>query len=168
MLILTGGAGFIGSCMLSRLNREGVHDVLVVDNLGSSEKWKNLMGKKFEDYLHKHEFLTRLEEDRLPKKITAIVHLGACSSTTEMNAEYMMENNYRYSRLVAEWALKKGIRMVYASSGATYGDGTLGFSDADSETEKLRPLNVYGYSKHLFDLWALKTGASRRPRGSKV
>lgn len=167
MHILTGGAGFIGSCFLARLNAEGIDDILVVDNLGQTEKWKNLSGKRFQDYVHKRELLTRVEEDRLPKKITSIIHLGACSSTTETNAEYMLENNYRYSRVLAEWALKKGVRMIYASSAATYGDGALGFSDRDDECDKLRPLNVYGYSKQLFDQWALRSGASKKLAGLK-
>src|SRR5690606_25803376 len=115
----------------------------------------------------KAEFLRRVEEDRVAKKITAIIHLGACSSTTELNAEYMMENNYRYSRTLAEWAIKKGIRFIYASSAATYGEGDLGFSDDDAETPKFRPLNVYGYSKQLFDLWALQTGAAKKMAGLK-
>ncbi len=167
MYILTGGAGFIGSCFLGALNAAGTKDILVVDNLGSSEKWKNLQGKRYEDYFHKTDFLRRVEEDRVAKKITAVIHLGACSSTTEMNAEYMMENNYRYTRTLAEWALKKGARFIYASSAATYGDGNLGFSDDDAETPKFLPLNVYGYSKHAFDLWALQSGASKKMAGLK-
>lgn len=167
MYILTGGAGFIGSSFLSALNAQGRSDVLVVDNLGSTEKWKNLQGKEYSDYLHKTEFLKRVETNRLPEKISAIIHLGACSSTTETNAEYMMENNFRYTRTLAEWALAKGIRFVYASSAATYGDGELGFSDEDKKAPSLRPLNVYGYSKHLFDLWALKTKAAEKIAGIK-
>ena len=167
MYILTGGAGFIGSSFLSALNAQGRSDVLVVDNLSSSEKWKNLQGKEFLDYLHKSEFLRRVEANRLPEKITAIIHLGACSSTTETNAEYMMENNFRYTKTLAEWALAKNIRFIYASSAATYGDGELGFSDEDQKAQSLRALNVYGYSKHLFDLWALKTKAVEKIVGIK-
>ncbi len=167
MIVLTGGAGFIGSCFLARLNAEGRDDVLVVDNLGKTEKWRNLQGKRFIDYVHKSEFLFRLENDLLPKTVTAIVHLGACSSTTETDAEYMMENNYQYTKRIAEWALAHSVRTIYASSAATYGDGGLGFSDDDSLCEQLRPLNVYGYSKQLFDLWALKTGAYRELAGIK-
>ena len=167
MYILTGGAGFIGSCFLAKLNAEGVDNVLVVDNLGMSEKWRNLQGKRFEDYLHKDQFRLLLEEDRMPKKVHGIIHLGACSSTTETNAEYMIDNNYRYTRVLAEWALKKGIRLIYASSAATYGDGSSGFSDEDHGMEKLRPLNIYGYSKQLFDLWALRSGALKKIAGIK-
>jgi len=167
MYILTGGAGFIGSALLSYLNSKGRSEILVVDNLASSEKWRNLRGKKFSDYVHKTEFLKRVENGVMPEKVDAIIHLGACSSTTEMNAEYMMANNYRYSRTLAEWALSKNIRFIYASSAATYGDGARGFSDEDRECEKLRPLNVYGFSKHLFDLWALETKATKKIAGIK-
>jgi len=167
MYIVTGGAGFIGSCFLSKLNSEGIDDILVVDNLGSSEKWKNLRGKRYNDYLQKNDFLARVESGSFKEKVDAIVHLGACSSTTELNAEYMMANNFRYTKVLSEWALRNGTRFVYASSAATYGDGDLGFSDADSEMEKLRPLNVYGYSKHLFDLWALRSGALKKVAGLK-
>ena len=167
MYIVTGGAGFIGSCFLSKLNSAGIDDILVVDNLGTSEKWKNLRGKRFTDYVHKKDFLEQIEKGSFFKKIDAIVHLGACSSTTELNAEYMMQNNFHYSKVLAAYALKNNIRFVYASSAATYGDGELGFSDADEGMEKLRPLNVYGYSKQLFDLWALKTGASKKIAGYK-
>ena len=165
MHILTGGAGFIGSCFLSKLNAQGVTDVLVVDNLESANKKPNIEGKSFTDYEHKTAFLKRVEEDNLPTNVESIIHLGACSSTTEQNAEYMMENNYRYSRVLAEWAIKNNVRMIYASSAATYGDGSLGFSDSDELTPKLVPLNVYGYSKQQFDLWAIQSGASKKLAG---
>jgi ADP-L-glycero-D-manno-heptose 6-epimerase len=167
MYLVTGGAGFIGSCLLATLNAAGIEDILVVDNLGSGEKWRNLESKRFSDYIHKDELRLRLEEDRMPRGIRAVLHMGACSSTTETDAEYMLRNNYRYSRLLAEWALKKGVRMIYASSAATYGNGDLGFSDEDSGCEQLRPLNIYGYSKQLFDLWALRSGAAQKLAGLK-
>ena len=156
--IVTGGAGFIGSAFLAKLNQLGITDALVVDNLDSSEKWKNLNGKRFADYVHKDHFLERVENDVLPSGIEGIVHLGACSSTTERNVDYLMHNNYYYSKVLAEYALKKKIRFVYASSAATYGDGSLGYSDDHQLISKLRPLNPYGYTKNLVDLWALEEG----------
>ena len=155
MLVLTGGAGFIGSCLLKKLNDCGVSDIIVVDNLASTEKWKNLVGKKFEMYLQKQEFLMLMSQGKLDR-IDAVIHLGACSSTTEKNADYLMANNLNYTKALAAWCLKNGKKMWYASSAATYGDGSLGYSDDDSLTPKLRPLNMYGYSKQLFDEWLIK------------
>ena len=155
MRVLTGGAGFIGSCILKKLNDCGVSDVIVVDNLASTEKWKNLVGKKFEMYLQKQEFLMLMSQGKIDK-IDAIIHVGACSSTTEKNADYLMANNLNYTKALAAWCLKNGKKMWYASSAATYGDGSLGYSDDDSLTPKLRPLNMYGYSKQLFDEWLIK------------
>lgn len=161
MIIVTGGAGFIGSAVIWRLNRAGIDDILVVDNLATSEKWKNLVNRRFRDYLHKSEFLEILLSGRLDD-VTAIVHMGACSSTTEKDADYLMRNNFRYSKTLAEYALAKNIRFVNASSAATYGDGEAGFSDDLEALARLRPLNMYGYSKHLLDLWAVGTGAMGR------
>jgi len=166
-ILLTGGAGFIGSCMLWRLNTAGIKDIIVVDHLGESSKWKNLVGKHFEDYFEKDKFLNYLETGKLNRKIDTVIHLGACTSTTEQNATYMMENNYVYSRRLAEWALKNRKRFLYASSGATYGAGEIGYSDRDDVTPKLKPLNVYGYSKHLFDLWTLKNNLEKEFVGFK-
>ena len=166
-ILLTGGAGFIGSAMLRRLNKAGIKDIIVVDHLGKSEKWKNLVQKSFGDYFEKDKFLDYLESGQLDKKIDAVIHFGACTSTTEQDATYMMENNYVYSRRIAEWALKNRKRFLYASSGATYGAGDLGYSDRDEVTPKLKPLNIYGYSKHLFDLWVLKNRLQREFTGFK-
>lgn len=150
-ILLTGGAGFIGSALLHHLNHIGMKNIVVVDQLGQDEKWKNLVGKAFLDFVDKDDLFCWLqgrEED-----IEAIIHLGACSSTTETDCDYLMENNYRYSCELAEFALTNDIRFIYASSAATYGDGSQGFSDDLDLLETLRPLNMYGYSKHLFDLW---------------
>lgn len=167
MIIITGGAGFIGSAFLAKLNLMNMADVLVVDELGASDKWRNLQGKQFNDYLHKDLFLSKLEAGSL-SKVEAIIHLGANSSTTETNVEHLMENNYRYTRRLAEWSIKNNARFIYASSGATYGDGTLGFSDEhDDTTRKLVPLNAYGYSKQIFDLWALHSKAIDKIAGIK-
>lgn len=156
MIILTGGAGFIGSVLLAELNAAGFHDIVVVDNLASTAKWKNLLGKKFSEYFHKDDFLDIFEEDLDPSEIEAIIHLGACTSTTEQNVDYLIRNNYDYSKALAEWCFEHDVRFIYASSAATYGDGARGFSDDNLITPSLRPLNPYGYSKHLFDLWLLE------------
>lgn len=158
MLIVTGGAGFIGSAMVWRLNQAGLTDIIVVDNLDCSEKWKNLVNRTFTDYVHKSEFLSRLESGQFGH-IDALIHLGACSSTTEKDADFLMENNFHYSVRIARYALSNKIRCILASSAATYGDGQSGFSDETDQLARLKPLNMYGYSKHLFDLWAYRTGA---------
>lgn len=156
MIVITGGAGFIGSAFLAKLNQQNISDVLVVDELGTTEKWKNLVGKQFNDYLHKEKFLTSLEAEQFTK-IDAIVHMGANSSTTERDVEHLMENNFHYTMRLAEWSMKHKVRFMYASSAATYGGGEFGFSDdQDAVTKQLRPLNAYGYSKQLFDLWAMQ------------
>ncbi len=164
--IVTGGAGFIGSGFVWKLNRMGVSDIFVVDNLGQSEKWKNLVNLKFLDFVHKLSFIELLEKNKFPK-IKAIVHMGACSSTTEKNADYLMVNNLHYSQSIARYCQEKKIRLIYASSAATYGDGQNGFSDDPGRLEYLRPLNMYGYSKHLFDLWLARRGWPARIVGLK-
>ena len=166
MIVVTGGAGFIGSAMVAKLNEQGITDILVVDELGTSTKWKNLLGKNFTDYLYKENFLDALLGERLPK-IDAIIHMGANSSTTEKDVEHLMENNYRYTRVLAEWSMKKKARFIYASSGATYGDGTMGFNDNGETTLKLKPLNAYGYSKQIFDLWLLQNHHQNKVAGIK-
>jgi ADP-L-glycero-D-manno-heptose 6-epimerase len=158
MYIVTGGAGFIGSAMVWKLNQMGIDDILVVDNLASTDKWKNLVNLKFSDYLHKDQFLKFLTEGDDPFGTKAIIHMGACSSTTELNADYLMENNTRYTQVVCRFVLQHSVRFLNASSAATYGGGEHGFSDAVEGLEKLKPLNMYGFSKHLFDLWAQRAG----------
>lgn len=155
--IVTGGAGFIGSNVVAALNARGEDDVLIVDELGTSEKWKNLRGLRFEDVLHKDVFRTAYHDGAF-KDVEAVFHLGACSDTTERDADYLSDNNYQYTRELCEWCLQDDIRFIYASSAATYGDGSKGYSDEENITPALHPLNMYGYSKHMFDLWALKHG----------
>jgi len=167
MFIVTGGAGFIGSAFLRKLNNEGIKDILVVDNLGTSHKWKNLVGKSFREYMHKSAFLERLEKNQLPKGIDGIVHMGACSSTVENNLDYLMTNNFEFSRKLAEYAVAEGIRFVFASSAATYGNGESGYEDDEFTLDRLRPLNGYGFSKHLFDQWAHRNGLFHRIAGLK-
>ncbi len=164
MIIVTGGAGFIGSALTRRLNEEGYNNIIIVDNLGTSSKWKNLINLKFEDYIHKSEFLDRIND---MQSIEAIFHLGACSSTTEVDADYLYNNNFDYSRRLAEYALHNDIRYIYASSAATYGAGENGYSDDDDQTETLRPLNQYGFSKLLMDRWVLRNNLQNRICGLK-
>lgn len=154
LIILTGGAGFIGSCILKQLNLQKLYNVVVVDRMGSGIQWHNLVGKKFIEYLDKDALFDWLNEPSRASEVEAIIHMGACSSTVETNVDYLMENNYRYSVRLAEYALKHNIKFIYASSAATYGDGALGFDDNENRLDELRPMNPYGYSKHLFDLWA--------------
>jgi len=156
-VLVTGAAGFIGSALVHALNQRGVENILVTDVLAQDAKWKNLVALKFDDYLQADELLAALEFDSLGP-IDTIFHLGACSATTETDGDYLIENNYRYTQTLAEWALANDARFVYASSAATYGDGAKGMDDRDDDLAKLRPLNLYGYSKHLFDLHAQRRG----------
>ena len=162
MIIVTGGAGFIGSALIAALNKRQITDILVVDELGTDPKWKNLRNLSFADYVEKDDFLEMVIEDKLDSSVKAVFHLGACSDTTEANASYLVKNNYEYSKLLAQWATNAEIRFIYASSAATYGDGSVGFSDDQDKMQNLRPLNMYGYSKHLFDLWAHRTGLLKK------
>lgn len=164
-IVVTGGAGFIGSGVVRHLNDKGFHNIVVVDNLGTSDKWKNLVGKSYADCIHKSNFFSWLEGKA--SEIGAFIHLGACSSTVELDANYLLENNYRYTVRLAEYALKHGIRFIYASSAATYGDGADGFSDDHDAIDIFKPLNMYGYSKHMFDLWAKRQGVLNQVVGLK-
>lgn len=154
MIIVTGGAGFIGSALIAALNKRGVDDILVVDRLGSDQRWKNLVNLRFADYIDKDDFIDMVAEDVLPFSVDAVFHLGACSSTTETDVSFLMDNNFEYTKQLAQWTADENIRFIYASSAATYGDGSQGFSDDEDKLEILKPLNPYGYSKQLFDLWA--------------
>lgn len=171
MIIITGGAGLIGSAVAWLLNRQGRDDLVIVDHLGSGDKWRNLAPLRFRDYLEKDKLLALLEgAPAAPfggRPVEAVIHLGACSSTTERDASYLAENNFAYSKRLAGYALATGARFIYASSAATYGDGSLGFSDDEALLHRLRPLNAYGYSKQLFDLWLLQNGLLDRVAGLK-
>jgi len=153
LIVVTGGAGFIGSALVRRLNQKGQDRILVVDQLGTGSKWKNLVKARFLDYIPKQRFLELFLKNGLAG-IEAIFHLGACSDTGQADADYLYANNFVYSRRLAEKALAEGIRFIHASSAATYGDGGNGFSDDENDLVRLRPLNMYAFSKHLFDLWA--------------
>ncbi|MCX6154640.1 MAG: ADP-glyceromanno-heptose 6-epimerase [Candidatus Kapabacteria bacterium] len=165
MILLTGGAGFIGSCFLHYLNQHGFSDVLVVDHLGHGEKWKNLVGKQFLYYENKDVFRNKLLNKVYDGKISGIIHFGACSTTTEKDADYLLNNNFSYSKDIAEFAIRNEIKMIYASSAATYGNGAAGYGDA--EFFHLKPLNLYGFSKQLFDLWVLERGFDKKLVGLK-
>ena len=157
MIIITGGAGFIGSAMLWELNRKGEENIIVVDDLGSTttEKWRNLSGLHFADFIPKELFPDLLERNAL-EGISAIIHMGANSSTTETDADQLLVNNFGYSKKIASFCMARDVQLIYASSAATYGDGSNGYSDSIEGLAALRPLNMYGYSKHLFDRWAVK------------
>ena len=159
MFIVTGGSGLIGSAVVWELNRNGIDDILIVDHLGTSDKWKNLAPLRYDDYMEKDDFLEKLDHNYLSgQKIDGVFHLGACSATTERDATYLVENNFRYTAKLAEFCIENYIKMIYASSCATYGDGSCGYSDDESGIEKLRPMNMYGYSKQMFDLYAKRRG----------
>lgn len=154
-IIVTGGAGFIGSAIVWRLNERGYNDTLVVDRMDETDKWKNLAPLRFADYIDADDFIDDLGDF---KDTGTIFHMGACSSTTETDADYMLRNNYQYTKDLAEFAVANDIRFIYASSAATYGDGSAGMDDGTESLNGLRPLNVYGYSKHLFDQYAARNG----------
>jgi ADP-L-glycero-D-manno-heptose 6-epimerase len=167
-ILVTGGAGFIGSRLIHELNNRGIEDIVVADFLGQDERWRNLEPLAFADYVDAGELLVALEEGQLGE-FDLVLHMGACSSTTERDAAYLMRNNYEYTRQLAEWSVDQGTRFVYASSAATYGNGEAGMDDS-SELSRLRefhPLNMYGYSKHLFDMYAARTGILDRCVGVK-
>jgi ADP-L-glycero-D-manno-heptose 6-epimerase len=156
-ILVTGGAGFIGSALVWELNQRGCERIVIADFLEESEKWRNLVPLRFEEYVEADTLLPMLERAALGH-FDVILHMGACSSTTERNARYLVQNNYEFTKTLAQHALKAKSRFVYASSAATYGDGAAGMSDTDPELQTLRPLNMYGYSKQLFDLFAAQRG----------
>jgi ADP-L-glycero-D-manno-heptose 6-epimerase len=162
-ILVTGGAGFIGSALIWELNRRGLQNILVADLLRSDEKWKNLVALRFADYIEADRLEERL--DRLDD-IKTVFHLGACSATTERDASYLIRNNYEWTKTLAHFALARGLRFVYASSAATYGEDAAGVAET-IPLSSLRPLNMYGYSKHMFDLYAENAGMLPRITGLK-
>jgi len=165
-VLVTGGAGFIGSALVWALNRRGYDDIVVCDRLGTDEKWRNLAPLRFAEFVEADVLLSRLQSGKLGK-FDLVLHMGACSSTTERDAGFLFRNNFEFTRDLADWALAKKVRFVYASSAATYGDGSAGMEDDDSKLDTLRPLNMYGYSKHLFDLHAKRNGFLKKIVGLK-
>ncbi|MBN1392420.1 MAG: ADP-glyceromanno-heptose 6-epimerase [Sedimentisphaerales bacterium] len=166
MMIVTGGAGFIGSAIIAALNKRGITDILVVDEHGK-DKSENLANLSFSDYADKTDFLKTLVGKKDSSNIESVFHIGACSDTTETDAEYLEKNNYQYTAVLAQWATGANIRFIYASSAATYGDGAKGFSDDEEKIEQLQPLNLYGDSKQRFDLLAREKGLFKRIAGLK-
>lgn len=155
MILITGGAGFIGSVLAKQLNDLGHTDLVIVDKLEDSTKWKNLRGIKYSDYIHADELFSG-DYDDLIAETDLIFHMGACSSTTEKNMDFLMKNNVAYTQALFRFAATKNIPFIYASSAATYGDGELGYSDDHEMIANLMPLNPYGYSKQLVDEWVLR------------
>ncbi|MBF0571911.1 MAG: ADP-glyceromanno-heptose 6-epimerase [Candidatus Omnitrophica bacterium] len=169
MIVVTGAAGFIGSCLLAQLNSRGRYDLIAVDHLSGDDdpKRKNLAGKRYQRYYDKAEYLKLLKRDLFDFDVECILHMGACSSTTLQDADYFEKNNFEYTCTVAQWALKNDARLIYASSAATYGNGELGYSDEESLIPTLKPLNLYGESKQKFDEWVLSQGLQGKMTGLK-
>jgi len=147
MIIVTGGAGFIGSNIVYALNQQGIDDIIVVDNLKNGVKFKNIVDLKIQDYIDKHDFLSRVQSGESFGKVQAVFHEGACSATTEWDGHFMMKNNYDYSKALLHYCVDRKIQYLYASSAATYGGNHIFKEEPAYEA----PLNVYGYSKLLFD-----------------
>lgn len=166
-ILVTGGAGFIGSALIWELNRRGLTNILVADHLRTTEKWKNLVPLRFDDYLEASALEGLIDQRSTAlNDIRTVFHLGACSATTETDAAYLIHNNYEYTKKLARWSLEREARFVYASSAATYG----GLEEGLNETrplDSLRPLNMYGYSKHLFDCYAERKGFLDKIAGLK-
>ena len=165
-ILVTGGEGFIGSALVWALNRRGCDNIVVCDVLGTNEKWRNLTPLRFADYVEAADLLPRLQNGALGK-FDLVLHLGACSATTEKDASYLIRNNFEFTKDLAAWSLAHAARFVYASSAATYGDGSAGMEDDVTQLDKLRPLNMYGYSKHLFDVHAQRAGFLNKIVGLK-
>ena len=154
MIIITGGAGFIGSNLVKAFNERGRNDILIVDNLGEHEKYKNLLGLNFADYVDKHDFLHNVMDGIYDDvKIDAIFHEGACSDTMEYNVNYIVKNNFEYSKILLGYAMELGVPFFYASSASTYGLGENGFVENDRCENALNP---YAFSKLIFDRYVKK------------
>lgn len=155
LILVTGAAGLIGSTIIWTLNKMGYKRIIAVDHLSTGEKWQNLRSLNILNYYEKKDFRELLAADNFSESFQIIFHLGACSDTTEVDASYLADNNFAYSKMLSLYALRHKSRMIYASSAATYGDGSNGFKDDENTIYKLRPLNKYGYSKQIFDQYLL-------------
>jgi ADP-L-glycero-D-manno-heptose 6-epimerase len=152
MIVITGGSGFIGSNLVAGLNRQGCDDILVVDDLLDGTKFVNLADQRIADYMDKELFLKKIHKGKFKEKVTALIHLGACSSTTEWDGEFIMRNNYEYSKSMLHYCQKNKIQFIYASSASVYGSGDTFVEDLKYE----KPINMYAYSKFLFDQYVRK------------
>lgn len=148
-ILITGGAGFIGSCVASCIENSYHSDIVIIDNIADTEKWKNIVNKRFVEYVNKSSLYEVLNESA---PFDCVIHMGACSSTTERDFDYLYSNNFEYTKILWNYCAEHHVSFIYASSAATYGDGSYGFDD-ECDIDELRPLNGYGYSKQLFDLW---------------
>lgn len=167
MRIITGGAGFIGSAICWKLNTIGINDIVIVDTDREGTKEKNLENLRYSEFIDKETFLKWLDGGAFSGKVETLYHMGACTSTTENDMNYLKQNNYEYSRILGEWCLKENVRYIYASSAATYGDGSLGFEDDEKLIPQLSPLNKYGLSKQMFDMWVLDNNLQNKFVGLK-
>ena len=160
MLLVTGGAGFIGSNVVASLNEAGRTDIVVNDLLGKDNKWRNLQKRELADFVPPADLMRWLDG----RKLDAVIHLGAISETTARDGDAVMENNFRLSLNLLDWGTDNKTPFIYASSAATYGNGDQGFSDNWTlpELRKLRPMNLYGWSKHLFDLAIVDRAAKKQ------
>jgi len=166
VIVVTGAAGFIGSCIAAGLNERGREDLILVDELDEVKK-RNLQNKKYRQYYDKKDFLDLVLRDEIKERPEALIHMGACSSTTLQDVRYFTENNLEYTRSLAQWALKNNVRFIYASSAATYGDGSVGYKDDEATIRRCKPLNLYGQSKQDFDLWVIDKGLQDKAVGLK-
>lgn len=167
-ILVTGGAGFIGSALIWALNQRGLTDLVVTDVALTDEKRRNFAPLKFAHYVDAGDLRARIAQDpNAFGQFSTVFHLGACSSTTEKNFTYLLDNNFAVTKELAAWSLARGTRFIYASSAATYGDGAQGMDDRDDNLARLKPLNLYGESKHLFDLHARQAGWLPRIVGLK-
>ena len=164
MIIITGAAGFIGSVIAQGLFRQGVKDLVLVDKFNKPEKWKNVAGINFKEFVDRDSFLDRLEKGEFGTP-EAVIHMGACADTTEFNMDFLMAQNYEYSKRLCLWCQSKNVRFIYASSASVYGDGSKGFNDSDDFTLQMEPLNPYGFSKLVFDRWLINNGLSKTVAG---
>ncbi|MCA1933253.1 MAG: ADP-glyceromanno-heptose 6-epimerase [Calditerrivibrio sp.] len=157
MILLTGGSGFIGSVLLGYLNKKGINNIIVVDKFRKGFKWKNLIDKDYIEFVDKEKFFSSLHH----YEFDAIFHIGACSDTTELDMDYLFDNNFNSSKLLLEYTSNKDIPFIFASSAAIYGDGSNGYSDYDENIDSYRPLNAYGYSKYIFDKYLIKENTKK-------
>ncbi|MDR2812294.1 MAG: ADP-glyceromanno-heptose 6-epimerase [Puniceicoccales bacterium] len=156
-ILVTGGAGLIGSAVVWALNRLNLEDIIICDRLSSDDRYKNLIPIRFRDYVDADDLFTYLRGSE-GINLRTIFHLGACANTAETDGRFLMKNNFEFTKNLAQYAMERDIRFVYASSAATYGDGQRGMEDDEVHLEVLRPLNMYAYSKQLFDLYAHSRG----------